>query len=118
MDSLKLDRKIKELEKKFPNVNLTQLYATEQAEAAKQTLHKKAYASYKAFQFLKHGVKTFKDSEEDKVNRVSKAQQRLIDNDPYNFPLMDQTVHRILTKDVMAPTAIDKGERIDKPGRR
>ena len=31
---------------------------------------------------------------------------------------MDQTVHRILTKDVIAPTAIDKGDRIDKPGRR
>lgn len=67
---------------------------------------------------MKHGVKTFKDVEEEKVTKVSKAKQRLIDNDPYSFPLMDETVHRILTKDVISPTAIDRGDRIDKPGRR
>ena len=42
----------------------------------------------------------------------------MIDNDPYNFPLMDETVHKILSKDVVAPTVIDKGDRISKPGRR
>ena len=42
----------------------------------------------------------------------------MIDNDPYNFPLMDETVHKILSKDIVAPTVIDKGDRISKPGRR
>lgn len=65
IDQARLDRKIRELEKKFPNVNFTQLYATEQAEAAKQALHKKSYASYKAFQFLKHGIKTSKEARDD-----------------------------------------------------
>ena len=117
-DQLKLDRKIRDLEKKFPNVNFDQLYATDKADAAKFALHKKAYASYKAFQFLKHGVKTFKDAEEEKQPKISKAKQRLLDNDPFDFPLMDQTIARLLTKDVIAPTVIDKGSKINKPGRR
>jgi hypothetical protein len=78
-------------------------------------LHKKAYASYKAFQFLKSGVKT---SKTDDKPRLSKAQQRLIDNDPYSFPMMDDTVHRLLSKEVSAPMAIDNGDRMSKPGRR
>lgn len=31
---------------------------------------------------------------------------------------MDETVHRLISKDVTAPTAIDTGDRINKPGRR
>jgi hypothetical protein len=31
---------------------------------------------------------------------------------------MNDTVHRLLSKDVTAPTAIDHGDRINKPGRR
>ena len=116
LDQAKFDRKIKELEKKYPHVNFSQLYSSESAEAAKQALHKKAYASYKAFQFLKHGIKTSKEA--DSKPKLSKAQQRLIDNDPYNFPMMDDTVHRLISKDVTAPTAIDTGDRINKPGRR
>lgn len=49
---------------------------------------------------------------------MSKAQQRVLDNDPYNFPMMDETVHKLLSKDVTAPTAIDNGDRINRPGRR
>lgn len=116
LDQERFDRKIKELEKKYPHVNFTQLYSSEQAEQAKQALHKKAYASYKAFQFLKHGIKTSKSESEKPA--LSKAQQRLADNDPYRFPMMDETVHRLLSKDVTAPVAIDNGDRINKPGRR
>ena len=61
MDQARLDRKIKQLEQRFPNINFAQLYASEQSENAKLALHKKAYASYKAYQFLKNGVKTTKD---------------------------------------------------------
>lgn len=63
---------------------------------------------------MKHGIKQGTDPKP----KLSKAQQRLVDNDPYSFPLMDETVSRLLSKDVTAPTAIDTGVRIDKPGRR
>ena len=49
-------------------------------------LHKKAYASYKAFEFLK-GREQAKPLEP-----LSKAKQRLRDNDPYNFPELDATL--------------------------
>ena len=114
-DQARFDRKVRELEQKYPNVNFSQLYASDQAEAAKQALHKKAYASYKAFQFLKHGIKTSKEEPETKI---SKVQQRVIDNDPFNFPMMDDTVHKLLSKEISAPTAIDNGDRITRPGRR
>jgi hypothetical protein len=35
---------------------MTQLFDTERAELARKNQHKQAFASYKAFQFLKHGV--------------------------------------------------------------
>lgn len=52
----KLNDKIRALQKENPNVDFTQLFDTERAEQARKALHKKAFASYKAFQFLKHGV--------------------------------------------------------------
>lgn len=48
-EQARFDAKIREMEQKYPHVNFSQLYASEQAEAAKQALHNKAYASYKAF---------------------------------------------------------------------
>ena len=53
----RLDQKVKEFEAANPNIDLTSIYDNEKTEAARQTLHKKAYASYKAFHFLKHGIK-------------------------------------------------------------
>jgi len=44
------------MQKENPDLDLTQLFETERAEAARKAQHKKAFASYKAFQFLKHGV--------------------------------------------------------------
>jgi len=35
---------------------MTQLYDSQKAEDARRSLHKKAFASYKAFEFLKGGV--------------------------------------------------------------
>lgn len=32
--------------------------------------------------------------------------------------MMDDTVHKLLSKDVTVPTAMDHGDRINKPGRR
>jgi hypothetical protein len=35
---------------------MSQLFATEKAEDARHALHKSAFASYKAYEFLKHGI--------------------------------------------------------------
>jgi hypothetical protein len=44
------------LQKENPDKDYTQLFESERAELARKAQHKKAFASYKAFQFLKHGV--------------------------------------------------------------
>jgi len=51
-----LDDKIRKMQRENPDLDLTQLFETERAEVARKAQHKKAFASYKAFQFLKHGV--------------------------------------------------------------
>lgn len=48
--------KIRLLQKENPDKDYTQLFDSERAEIARKAQHKKAFASYKAFQFLKHGV--------------------------------------------------------------
>lgn len=53
-----LNEKIRKLQKENPDIDYTQLFDTERAEAARKAQHKKAFASYKAFQFLKNGVQT------------------------------------------------------------
>jgi len=53
----KLDRKVKAFEAENPGIDLTAIYDNDKTEAARRALHKKAYASYKAFHFLKNGVK-------------------------------------------------------------
>lgn len=53
----RLDRKMKEFEKEHPHIDLTAAYENDKTEEVRRTQHKKAYASYKAFHFLKHGVK-------------------------------------------------------------
>jgi len=87
-DEARLNEKMRDLQQKYPHVDFTQLFETDRAEDARKVLHKKAYASYKAFEFLKHGLKA-KVSEQDPL-KLSPAKQRLIDNDPYNFPELNQ----------------------------
>jgi len=92
---------------------LTQLFSTDTAEDAKKVLHKKAYASYKAFEFLKHGISTKKPEK-----TLSLAKQRLKDKDPYNFPELDATLAEVLSSDIVTPTLRDGGDPILTPGRR
>ena len=51
-----MNDKIRELQKENSDIDYTQLFDTERAEIARKAQHKKAFASYKAFQFLKHGI--------------------------------------------------------------
>jgi len=53
----RFDKKVKEFETANPHIDLTSIYENEKTEAARQSLQKKAYASYKAFHFLKQGIK-------------------------------------------------------------
>lgn len=110
-----LNDKIKALEKAYPHVDFTQLFETDRSEAARKAQHKNAFASYKAYQFLKHGVKKQPVQEQ---TGLSKAKQRLQDNDPYNFPELDRTVHSVISDSITTPQLLDGGDTIRKPGRR
>jgi hypothetical protein len=115
-EEAKFREKVKALEKKYPHVDLTQLFNSDNADAARKALHKNAFASYKAHEFLKHGIvpekpKTVKEER-------SEAKRRMEELDPYNFPELDRTVAQVLSKDVHQPTVLDHGEKITRPGRR
>ena len=65
---------------------MTQLFETDQAEQSRKALHKKAFASYKAHEFLKNGVQP---TQEAHAPQLSEAKRRLQENDPYNFPALN-----------------------------
>ena len=114
----RFDRKVKEFEAAHPHVDLTPIYENDKTEAARKVLHKKAYASYKAFHFLKNGIKKGSDILAEQEEELSTAKQRLRDNDPYNFPALDRTVRTVLSSDIDLPRLNDAGETITTPGRR
>lgn len=118
LESDRLDRKVDEFEAAHPNVDLTAIYENDKTEAARKALHKKAYASYKAFHFLKHGVKRGKELSLTDADDLSTAKKRLRDNDPYNFPQLDSTVRSVLSSEIDLPQLNDAGDRIGTPGRR
>ena len=72
-----LRKKIKEMEQKYPDIDLSALFDGESAEQARRAMNKKAYASYKAYSFLKHGIKTGKEvaqmDQGGKVEKLSSA---------------------------------------------
>lgn len=108
-------KKMEELEKKYPHVDLASLFVSDKTEAAQQALHKRAFASYKAHEFLKAGVtKEVQEAKQDK----SSVKKRMQENDPYNFPELDATLAKVLSKDISEPHVIDHGEPLHKSGRR
>ena len=114
-----LDRKVREFEAAHPDIDLTAIYDNEKTEAARRTIHKKAYASYKAFHFLKNGVKRGKELATDEdSDLLSSAKKRLRDSDPYNFPELDQSVKSVLSSEIDLPQLNDAGDKISTPGRR
>ena len=104
-----LRRKILAKERK-DGVDHTALFDTERAEAARKNLHKKAFASYKAYEFLKHGIKSPKKA----YKNVSKAKKK----GEYAFPPLEETVASLLHDGGAFSKVRDVGERLDKPGRR
>ena len=117
-----LRKKIAEFEKAHPGVDLTALFDSDLAEEARRALHKKAYASYKAYNFLKNGVKTGKEvamqDSKVKVEKESNAKRRLRERDPYNFPALNKRVEDQFTSESGLPQLADHGEMITTPGRR
>lgn len=124
LEKERLDRKVAAFEAEHPDIDLTAIYENDKTEAVRQTLHKKAYASYKAFHFLKNGVKRGNDllpesgSMHEKESSLSSAKKRLIDNDPYNYPALDRTVRSVLSSEIDIPMINDAGDTITTPGRR
>jgi hypothetical protein len=82
-----LDDKIRKMQRENPDLDLTQLFETERAEIARKAQHKKAFASYKAFQFLKHGVE-IKSRGVVETAKVAESSQPapFKSADPYDFP--------------------------------
>ena len=52
-----LYEKMREFEASNPGVNLTSLFESEALEKSRAQMHKRAFQSYKNFEFLKSGVK-------------------------------------------------------------
>jgi hypothetical protein len=110
------------MQRENPDLDLTQLFETERAEIARKAQHKKAFASYKAFQFLKHGVELQSrgvDSQPAAAQPKSSQPAPFKSADPYDFPPLQQAVDRLMkTKDKL-PRVLDAGEALtDKPGRK
>lgn len=81
-----LNDKIKKLQKENPQIDYTQLFETERAETARKASHKKAFASYKAFQFLKHGVELQARGVTATPAVENKQPASYASADPYDFP--------------------------------
>ena len=82
-----LDDKIRKMQRENPDLDLTQLFETERAEIARKAQHKKAFASYKAFQFLKHGVEVKSRGVVETAKAAESSQPAPFKSaDPYDFP--------------------------------
>lgn len=82
-----LDDKIRKMQRENPDLDLTQLFETERAEIARKAQHKKAFASYKAFQFLKHGVEIKSRGVVETAKAETQSQPAPFKSaDPYDFP--------------------------------
>ena len=51
-----LNRKMRAIQKKHPDLDITQLFESEKTERARREMHKRAFQSYKKFEFLKAGI--------------------------------------------------------------
>lgn len=102
-DKQRFDRKVQALEAENPGLDLTAIYENEKTELARKALHKKAYASYKAYHFLKNGVVRGAEHQEKAQEELSTAKKRLRDNDPYNFPELDRSVQSVLSDKIDVP---------------
>ena len=110
---------MRDFEAANPDIDLTAIYDNEKTESARRALHKKAYASYKAFHFLKGGVRRGEELLSDPAEEeLSSAKRRLKENDPYNFPALDKSVKAVLNPDINEPRLTDAGDSIMRPGRR
>lgn len=111
----KVNQMIRKMQKENPDIDYTALFDNDKLEGVRQNQHKKAYASYKAFQFLKHGVEMRAQLEGPK--KVEDPKKALAARDPYNFPPLQETVAKFLTKDKFV-RVLRQGDTLARPGRR
>lgn len=112
-----LNQKIRELQKENPDVDYTQLFDTERAEGARKAQHKKAFASYKAFQFLKHGVEV--QSRGVTKPEVKPKPAPFKSADPYEFAPVTANVNLLMKTKDKFPRVLDSGDALDQqPGRK
>lgn len=115
-----LNEKIRALQRENPDKDYTQLFETERAELARKAQHKKAFASYKAFQFLKHGVELQSKGLSGKTAApVKEVPAPFKSKDPYDFPLVTDAVNVLMKQGGRFPKVIDAGEPLNQqPGRK
>lgn len=110
--------KIRLLQKENPDKDYTQLFDSERAEIARKTQHKKAFASYKAFQFLKHGVELQSRGAKPKAQEASNKPAPYQVNDPYNFPELNSEMDKQMPKGELYPRVMDAGDSLSGNGRK
>ena len=75
-------------------------------------MHKRAFHTYKEFEFLKAGVLTRKDELENKQNpmAVKRLSEEMTDEfEPFNYPPLKDTVAKVFTKGIQ-PKIGDPGD--------
>jgi hypothetical protein len=84
-----LHEKLRAYEAANPGIDVTSLYESEQTEKARLRMHKKAFQSYKDFEFLKAGIT--------KPKKDTQGQAKESDVfEPFNYPGLKDTVSRVL----------------------
>lgn len=51
-----LQERMRELQKEYPDLDLTQLFESERAQEARRETHKRAFQTFKRYEFLKAGI--------------------------------------------------------------
>jgi len=92
-------------------IDMTVLFNTERAERLRKRLHKKAFKTYKNYEFLKAGLVKPKEQTQRRDALAPFAKES------YRFPACDRLASELFT-DKIYHSALDHGEALDDRGRR
>ena len=112
-----LHEKLKEFASANPGVDVTTLFESEKTEKLKREMHKRAFSSYKRFEFLKAGIDVDKPDKKEAFRRNLGLAEESDAFEPFNYPPLRESVARILRPEIQ-PRMLDVGEPMKAPGRR
>jgi len=104
-------RKMRKMQADNKEIDMTVLFNTERAERLRKRLHKKAFKTYKNYEFLKAGLV--------KPNESTQRKDALapFKKNNFMFPAADRLASELFT-DKIYQEAMDYGEALDDRGRR